>query len=224
MMSKKILPLMVVSLFLLGTNGCPLSPAPVSQTGQTTSYVKGDDGDLQKGVTWPNPRFTDNLDGTVTDNLTGLIWLKDANCIATTYPEFDNDEIVGSGELPWESTPGDGRVVWQRALDFVAGINDGTYPNCGAGATDWRLPNRFELESLLTLEYSWLAVPDTAGTGQWSGGDPFNFNHLRFFSYWSSTTYAGYPYQAWCVHIDDGYVGGSNKSDYYYYVWPVRGG
>ena len=32
------------------------------------------------GVEWPNPRFTDNLDGTATDNLTGLIWLKDANC------------------------------------------------------------------------------------------------------------------------------------------------
>jgi hypothetical protein len=32
------------------------------------------------GVAWPNPRFTDNSDGTVTDNLTGLIWLKNANC------------------------------------------------------------------------------------------------------------------------------------------------
>ena len=31
-------------------------------------------------MAWPNPRFTDNSDGTVTDNLTGLIWLKDANC------------------------------------------------------------------------------------------------------------------------------------------------
>ena len=40
----------------------------------------GDDGDLEKGITWPNPRFTDNGVGTVTDNLTGLIWLKDANC------------------------------------------------------------------------------------------------------------------------------------------------
>ncbi len=50
-----------------------------AKTGQTTSYATGDDGDLQKGVSWPNPRFTDNEDGTVTDNLTGLMWLKNAN-------------------------------------------------------------------------------------------------------------------------------------------------
>ena len=52
---------------------------PVEKTGQTTSYATGDDGDLEKGLAWPNPRFTDNEDGTVTDNLTGLIWLKNAN-------------------------------------------------------------------------------------------------------------------------------------------------
>jgi len=60
-------------------------PAPVPQTGQTTSYAAGDDGATQRGVAWPSPRFTDNLvngvsNGTVTDNLTGLVWLKDANC------------------------------------------------------------------------------------------------------------------------------------------------
>ena len=27
-----------------------------------------DDGELQTGVEWPAPRFTDNLDGTVRDN------------------------------------------------------------------------------------------------------------------------------------------------------------
>ena len=222
MMSKKILALMVVSLFLLANNGCPLSPAPVPKTGQATSYATGDDGEYQKGITWPNPRFTDNGDGTVTDNLTGLIWLEDANCIETTYPEFDNDEAVGDLEGTWKSTAGDGRVTWQHALDFVAGINDGTYPNCGAGATDWRLPNRFELESLLTLEYSFFPLPDTAGTGQWSGGDPFN--NVQSFSYWSSTTYVGRPNRAWSVSMEEGGVGKSIKTDYYFYVWPVRGG
>lgn len=29
------------------------------------------------------PRFTDNADGTVTDNQAGLIWLKDADCFGT---------------------------------------------------------------------------------------------------------------------------------------------
>ncbi len=31
--------------------------APVPQTGQTVSYAPGDDGDLQKGVASPIPRF-----------------------------------------------------------------------------------------------------------------------------------------------------------------------
>jgi hypothetical protein len=55
-----------------------------AKTGQTASYATGDDGNLQKGVTLPSPRFTcnpsedctpGNNNGTVTDNLTGLIWL-----------------------------------------------------------------------------------------------------------------------------------------------------
>lgn len=52
--------------------------APVPKTGQTQSYTAGDDGDLQKGVAWPTPRFAGNGNGTVTDKLTGLIWLKNA--------------------------------------------------------------------------------------------------------------------------------------------------
>jgi hypothetical protein len=53
---------------------------PVVKTGLTKSYHTHDDGDLKKGVAWPTPRFTKNNNDTVTDNLTGLIWLKNANC------------------------------------------------------------------------------------------------------------------------------------------------
>ena len=49
--------------------------APVAKTGQTTSTMPGDDGALQKGVS-VSSRFKDNGNGTVTDGLTGLIWLK----------------------------------------------------------------------------------------------------------------------------------------------------
>jgi len=52
--------------------------APVPKTGQTTSYDTRDDGALEKGVAWPTPRFTDNNNGTITDNLTKLIWMKNA--------------------------------------------------------------------------------------------------------------------------------------------------
>ncbi len=59
-------------------------PAPVAKTGQTDidTTVPGEDGVLAKGVAWPSPRFTDNGDGTVTDNLTDLIWLRNADCDA----------------------------------------------------------------------------------------------------------------------------------------------
>jgi len=96
-------------------------PANISKTGQTTSYATGDDGDLERGVAWPSPRFADHGNGTVTDNLTGLMWTKNAN-------------------LP------NGYRTWQQALDYVSGMNAGAYPNLGY--TDWRLPNRKELHSL----------------------------------------------------------------------------
>ena len=63
-----------------GTGGTDLDEnAPLLklwQTGQTTSIVTGDDGYYEKGVSWPVPRFVDNGNGTITDNLTGLIWQK----------------------------------------------------------------------------------------------------------------------------------------------------
>jgi hypothetical protein len=62
-----------------GTGTIATYDAPVPKTGQTTSYADYDDGYYEKGVSWPNPRFTKS-NGTVTGNLTGLIWLEDANC------------------------------------------------------------------------------------------------------------------------------------------------
>ena len=65
------------------------APGPVGRTGQAGCWDAngvpiscagtGEDGALVKGVT-VSPRFTDNADGTVKDDLTGLVWLKNANC------------------------------------------------------------------------------------------------------------------------------------------------
>jgi len=179
-------------------NPCPPDgPSPVEKTGQTVSYgVSGDDADLEKGVAWPNPRFTDNINGTVTDNLTGLIWLKDANCF--------------------------GERTWVQALADCNGLNSG---ECGltdgSVAGDWRLPNSNELASLLHKGYYDPAVPNTAGTGQWTAGDPFN--SLQSNVYWSSTTYAVSTDYAWYVNLYDGFVGLGIKTNPNY-VWPVRGG
>jgi len=108
--------------------------APVAKTGQTTSYAAGDDGDLQKGVAWPNPRFTDNGDGTVTDNLTGLIWLKNANC--------------------------DGLNNWADALTYCANLASGSCGlTDGSVAGEWRLPNVKEMQSLIDFGYYNPALP-----------------------------------------------------------------
>ncbi|MCA9520299.1 MAG: choice-of-anchor D domain-containing protein [Myxococcales bacterium] len=117
----------------------PVSAVPNS--GQTASYYTGDDGDLKPGVTWPTPRFTDNADGTVLDNLTGLTWLKDANCMnATYYVDLANanpTEIYGRGAVPWAS-----------AVAFAARVNgDPNSPRYLGGG--WRLANRNELRSLI---------------------------------------------------------------------------
>ncbi|MFZ4858968.1 MAG: putative Ig domain-containing protein [Desulfuromonadaceae bacterium] len=100
------------------------TPAPTPKTGQTSIYAAHDDGALQTGVAIPSPRFTDNLDGSVTDNLTGLTWLKNANCFAdqTWDIALDKSNTLASGSC---------------------GLTD------GSEAGNWRLPNKNELWSLV---------------------------------------------------------------------------
>jgi hypothetical protein len=111
----------------------------------------GQDGDLQKGVLpavspsdgvygsytvygWAGIRFTDNLDGTVTDNLTGLIWLKNANCF--------------------------GPRSWANALSDSNGLANGSCSlTDSSSAGDWRLPNINELHSLVDPTLSNPALP-----------------------------------------------------------------
>jgi hypothetical protein len=109
-------------------------PAPVAKTGQTTSYSVGDDGYLQKGIPSPNPRFTDNNNGTITDNLTGLIWMKNANCSAISQKTW-SEALTAVGNL----------------ADGICGLSDGSL------AGDWRLPNVRELQSL--VDYGRFGAP-----------------------------------------------------------------
>ncbi len=127
-------------------------------------YVAGDDGDLEMGVAWPSPRFTDNNNGTITDNLTGLMWVENGNLMITENPGFDND-----------GTSNDGKVTWQHALDYVALLNSENY----ATYTDWRLPNRKELRSLINYQEG-----DQAATWLNSQG----FSNVMADGYWTSTT------------------------------------
>ena len=119
-------------------------PAPVEKTGQNLCWNSdgnaigcegtGQDGELQKGVAWPNPRFTDNADGTVTDHLTGLIWLKNANCFGQKY--------------------------WAPALNDCNSLNSGECDlSDGSSEGDWRLPNVRELHSLVDYGMNGPALP-----------------------------------------------------------------
>jgi hypothetical protein len=124
-------------------------PAPVARTGQTVIYYPRDDGQLQMGVEWPVPRFTDNLNGTITDNLTGLIWLKNAN--------------------PF------GARLWAMALTDCNTLNSGEAGlTDGSVEGDWRLPNIRELFSLIDSGQSSVALPsghpfsDVQGVVYWS--------------------------------------------------------
>ena len=94
----------------------------------------GQDGELQAGVDWPTPRFTDNGDGTVTDNLTGLIWLELANCF---------------GARDWAQALTDANTL----STGLCGLIDGSQ------AGDWRLPNIKELLSLVDYSQSNPALP-----------------------------------------------------------------
>jgi hypothetical protein len=104
-----------------------LPPAPIvyefgiPKTGQTATFRTGDDGDLEKGYPETPPRLTDNGDGTITDNGTGLMWVKDH---------------TGAG------AHGGVDQKWPHLLDFCVALDF-------AGHTDWRMPNVKEMLSIM---------------------------------------------------------------------------
>lgn len=100
--------------------------ASLPRTGQTSSYASGDDAAASKGVVWPGTRFSDNADGTVTDHLIGLIWLKNANC---------------KGRLHWDAA----LTAANQLASGACGLTD------GSAAGQWRMPNVNELESLVDV-------------------------------------------------------------------------
>lgn len=190
------------------------------RTGQNTCYDvhgivipcanTGQDGDRQAGAAWPSPRFTDNKDGTVSDNMTGLIWLADANCTETV-----GGIARDSGLLNWPSA-----LTWSNNLaDGMCGLSD----NSVAG--DWRLPNVNELRSLVDYSRHDPTLP---------GGHPFS--NVQSIWYWSSTTNPVYTGGAYTVGLSRGSIhvtgkvrpvaGGDsrvdNKFDHNLGVWPVR--
>ncbi|QOX79605.1 DUF1566 domain-containing protein [Trichlorobacter lovleyi] len=147
------------------------------------------------GVVWPDPRFTDNGNGTITDNLTGLIWLKNTNCTDSAGGVDKN-----SGSLSWANA-----LTWSNNLTSgLCGLTD------GSTAGQWRLPNVDELESLID---TWLAT-DASPLDR-------SFSNLQRSEYWSSSTYLPLRNNSFYVSMLVGEVD-FNSKDSNYYVWPVR--
>jgi len=141
----------------------------------------GQDAEYRSGCAWPVPRFVAQGD-VVLDELTGLTWTRNANLAG--FP-----------------------LSWREALDFLADLNR----KPAFGFSDWRLPNRRELRSLISHQTRRPALPE---------GHPFR--DVFAAGYWSATTAVISPAHAWTVDMDGGrmFYGGKDQS---FMVWPVRG-
>ncbi len=171
----------------------------------------------------PDPPCFDNFNryvecgnGTVTDTVTGLIWLQDANC------------LMGSTD-------------WKSANEFAAGLADG---QCGLSDRskrgDWRLPTLEEWQATIARAVALgccsgspaacganpdldpPSLTDRAGTGCFSTDANPAFSGVQFF-YWSSLTRADKPGQAFVAFLGFGVLDDAFKVDTTR-AWPVRGG
>lgn len=196
--------------FTTGLSGVDLlPPAPLLRTGETTCHNiagvlvacagTGQDGELQKGVARD---YVDNGDGTISDTRTGLMWEKKSRDLA--LHDFGNPH------------------TWLSAFtQLVATLNAGSG---FAGYTDWRLPNRFELESLVDLGRVDPAIDPIFNSGCTPGCTVMTCSCTFAGEYWTSTSYVPFPNQAWCVNFEDGSLKLGDKFDFSCLARAVRGG
>jgi hypothetical protein len=95
-----------------------------------TDPCGGQDGFYATGCASDENRFVDNLDDTVTDTCTGLMWQQDP---------ANTDGIAGVDD--------DDKLSWCAALSYCENLTFATH-------TDWRLPNVREIQSI--VDYSGL--------------------------------------------------------------------
>jgi hypothetical protein len=140
--------------------------------------------DSMQGAGCPNDssRFTFHLDGTVTDNCTGLQWLQDSG----ETPDDDNDGHPDP-------------VTWCQAMEFCQDL-------VFAGHSDWRMPNVRELQSL--VDYGRLAPAIAPEFGL--AGNPSS-ESTTFYPYWTSTTQLSRPAAAFTVNFFDGTIFGATR-------------
>lgn len=164
--------------------------------------------------------YVDCGNGTVTDNRTGLVWLKDASCYPITIPLFwfeAMDAVDGLSDLPPTSA----------AASDDCGLSDNSSPG------EWRLPSLAEWEAMIADAVTLgcvgaslaPAITNDRGTNCWVEGVGVNsFVGVFRDEYWSSSTVASLPVFAWLVNLFDGTAQNFAKGDHQAHVWPVRGG
>lgn len=157
-------------------------PGEPVRTGQWSIYGPGSDGDLQEGSV---RSFTDNGDGTITDYATGLMWEK-------------KDDLGGihDKDATYSWAAGGNTMNGSLATVFLANLNAG---GGFAGHTDWRIPNRFELETLFNLQVSSPSTHNAFHYNCTAGCSISNCSCTNVMFYWSSTTSALNSAEAWAV-------------------------
>lgn len=177
------------------------------ETGQTTNYGAGSDGELRRGLARV---FTDLGDGVIKDNRTGLIWEKKTN--DGSIHDVDNLYSWSTG-APWQANG-------TAFTTFLATLN--SIP-CFNGNCDWRLPNLNELESIRNLGASFPAAFLAFNQNCPVGCTNTQCSCTTPGGYLSSSTVAGTPSEAWVVRFNYGGSYQSTKTDLGY-VRAVRGG
>jgi len=146
----------------------------------------GHDGELQTGLA---RAYTDNGDGTITDERTGLTWEK----LADDGSIHDKDTLY----------------TWSDALAVkVAGLNTMAF----AGHSDWRLPNVNELQSIVSYGASSPAVGPVFNTACAPACTVLTCSCTRFDLHWTSTSYQNFTQYAWFVHFADGDLSSNFKT------------
>ena len=199
---------------IFGVTGTRTHKLP--RSGQTTSDGAGSDGAVQAGSAMS---FTDNGNGTITDNVTGLMWEKKDD--SGGIHDMDN-VYTWSGASYGTTNETDGTAF----TTFLTTLNT---PPCFAGHCDWRLPNFKELQSIVDYEIPYpgpVVREEFHRTTTCTGCTDVNLptcSCTAGANYWSSTTPPEDRNYAWYVYFEHGSVNGIEKNNLYA-VRAVRGG